>query len=968
MGLRILTFNWHEVYITLLSKTGHDFDVVQKWKGGRFGWMTEFRPVPQNCRLITEDEAKAKLASSEYDRIICHNMEDLIFTLSYKIPKIFIFHNKLTTEIGLGGNTIDRAEYLKQVKRLFSTSGSLLPVFISESKRTDWGLDGEIIMPGIDADEYGGWTGQEKRVLRIGNLLKERDLMLGYTRQEQILGDLPSTVLGLNPSITGSFIPQSWDALKSFMRTHKVYLNTCVHPYEDGYNLALLETMATGMPVVSIDNPTSPIVNGINGYISADNASLHENVRLLFDDHELAGKLGKAARETVQDKFPITKFIASWEDAISSSVEKAQAYAPRYKDNGKHELKILMSYTSNPQTTAAYLEKALRKFNSVVTYGPKLSDDVLKAWDLELIKDRIKDHDISYKGSDAAEVLNHLPEGWHPDIFLWVESGVWFPLDNLESMPCVKVCYLIDTHLNLETHLNVARQFDMVFLAQRAYIPRFLQEGFTNVFWLPLGCDIEMHGKRPAEKMYEIGFVGSLNNENRIRLLNLLSQNFPVHYERAFLERMAEVFSESKIVFNNCVKDDLNMRVFEGLCSGSMLLTDEARGSGLKEMFTDKKHLVIYRNDEEMIKLAKYYLENEKEREEIALNGMNEALAKHTYDHRAQELIKKIADNARKIIRVDRNTKVVTLPEAESKPADYYSQPRHEILALVPKSAKKILDLGCGEGVLGEALLKQGAEKVVGIEINPEVCEAARKRLTDAICGDLESVTLPYADGYFDCIIMGDVLEHCREPLKVLKKFSHYLNDCGRIVASIPNVRYWAVVALLASGRWEYQDAGILDRTHLRFFTKKEMEILFKDAELEITLMAPNLDHAYNNMPKGRLSGLRFGKMTVDDLSEEDVKEFFAIQYLIRAKKSVCDAAMLSLSLQSDLTDTEKKQALDDYLTAHPGDLSMLFKHAEICYKTGQYEEALQSIEKVIIFDPGMEGAIELRNRIVEAG
>ncbi|MDX9714333.1 MAG: glycosyltransferase [Dissulfurispiraceae bacterium] len=969
MGLRVLTFNWHEAYITLLAKTGHEFDVVQKWKGGRFGWMTEFRPVPQNCRLITEDEAKAKLADSEYDRVICHNVEDLVFTLSFKIPKVYVFHNKLTTEIGLGGNAVDRNDYLVNIKKLFAASAPVLPIFISESKRSDWGLDGEIIMPGIDPAEYGGWSGSEKKVLRIGNLLKERDLMLGFNKQEQILRGIPSTILGLNPTIPESTIPDSWESLKAYMKAHRVYLNTCVHPYEDGYNLALLETMATGMPVVSIANPTSPIVDSVNGFISDDYDYLHEKVQQFMKDHEFASNIGSNAVETVREKFPIDKFIASWNDALSFTVRTAHHYSSKYSEQAKIKLKILMSYTSNPQTTAAYLEKALRKFNSVITYGPKLSDDVLKAWDLELIKERIKDHDIPYKGSDTAEVLKHLPEDWHPDIFLWVESGVWFPMENLESLPCVKACYLIDTHLNLETHLKIARPFDFVFLAQRAYIPRFIQEGYKNVYWLPLGCDVDMHGKRSDTKKYEIGFVGSLNNENRIRLLDILSQNLTVHYERAFLERMSEVFSESKIVFNNCVKDDLNMRVFEALCSGSMLLTDEARGSGLTEMFTDKKHLVIYRNDEEMLEFAKYYLENDKEREDIAAAGMQEVLAKHTYDHRALELVKKIAANAHKIIQNESESKMMSLSDIEKKPLDYYSQPREEVITLVPESARKILDIGCGEGVLGEALLSQGAEEVVGVEINSNACDVARKKLTDVICGDIENINLPYAAGYFDCIIMADVIEHCREPLKVLQKLSHYLNDCGRIVASIPNVRYWGICfRLISEGRWEYEDSGILDKTHLRFFTKKEIEILFSQVDFEIEAITANMDPRYKNIPKQDLTDFRFGNLIVENVSEEDIKDLFSVQYILRAKKSVCDSVMLSVSLQSEMSDTEKKLALDEYLTVHPGDLSMLFKHAEICYKTGLYEEALESIEKVIIFDPDMKGAMELRNKIVDAG
>jgi hypothetical protein len=169
--MKILTFNWHEGYIHLLAKTGHQFDVVQKLKGGIFGWIHEFRPVPPNCRLISEDEAKDNLKLGYYDRIICHNINDLLFVHEFPVPKVLIFHNKLSCEIALGGNTINKEEYLRQVHQLFDATENLTLVFISKAKRDDWGLDGEIILPGIDIFEYGGYTGHMQKVLRVGIIL-----------------------------------------------------------------------------------------------------------------------------------------------------------------------------------------------------------------------------------------------------------------------------------------------------------------------------------------------------------------------------------------------------------------------------------------------------------------------------------------------------------------------------------------------------------------------------------------------------------------------------------------------------------------------------------------------------------------------------------------------------------------------------------------------------------------------------
>ncbi len=312
MSLRILTFNWHESYIHLLAKTGYDFDVVEKEKAGIRGWIRAIRPVPANCRLVTESEARAKLNAGTYDRIIAHNVGDLLFVQEVETPKVLVFHNKLSTEIALGKDPVDKSEYLERVSRLFAETRNLSLVFISHEKMQDWGFLGEIILPGVDSDDYGTYSGEEERVLRVGNGLRERDVMLGYSVQERVTRGLPSTILGLNPLIPHAYVPKDWDEYRAFLRGHRVYLNTTLEPYEDGYNLAMLEAMATGMPVVSTDNSTSPIEDGVSGYLSKDEAVLRARLETLLKDRRLASSIGKRARERVLDRFPIRKFLDRW--------------------------------------------------------------------------------------------------------------------------------------------------------------------------------------------------------------------------------------------------------------------------------------------------------------------------------------------------------------------------------------------------------------------------------------------------------------------------------------------------------------------------------------------------------------------------------------------------------------------------------------------------------------------------------
>jgi spore maturation protein CgeB len=109
-----------------------------------------------------------------------------------------------------------------------------------------------------------------------------------------------------------------------------------------------------------------------------------------------------------------------------------------------------------------------------------------------------------------------------------------------------------------------------------------------------------------------------------------------LHYEN-----MAKVYSISKIGFNKSINKDLNMRIFEIMSCGTMLLTDKIN-NGMNDLFVNKKHLVMYENEEELNELVQCYLENEEEREKIAREGQKEVHAKHTYEHRAKQILKTV--------------------------------------------------------------------------------------------------------------------------------------------------------------------------------------------------------------------------------------------------------------------------------------------------------------------------------------
>lgn len=215
----------------------------------------------------------------------------------------------------------------------------------------------------------------------------------------------------------------------------------------------------------------------------------------------------------------------------------------------------------------------------------------------------------------------------------------------------------------------------------------------------------------------------------------------------------------------------------------------------------------------------------------------------------------------------------------------YFQNPRLALLALIPKGALTILDVGCGIGALGKAFKEEDSRRVVvGVEIVPEIAEIAARCLDKVIVGDIEQIiddpTGPLGGTKFDVVIFGDVLEHLVDPWNVLKATSRVLNDNGCVVASIPNVRHISVIYnLLVRGDWKYVDAGFLDKGHLRFFTSKTVKSLFGEAGFCIEVLLPKID----NSRRYRLGSLLLSLVLMDPKARQ---EFVTAQYLVRARKT----------------------------------------------------------------------------------
>jgi len=206
----------------------------------------------------------------------------------------------------------------------------------------------------------------------------------------------------------------------------------------------------------------------------------------------------------------------------------------------------------------------------------------------------------------------------------------------------------------------------------------------------------------------------------------------------------------------------------------------------------------------------------------------------------------------------------------------YFEHARKEIQTLLPAFSEKVLDVGCGTGATLAWIKSIGrCSATFGVELSEEAASQAKGTVDHLMIGSIEEDDFAFADEKFDLILLLDVLEHLIDPWRVIRELvDSNLRVGGIVVASVPNIRFYGSFApLVFKGQWEYADTGVLDRTHLRFFTKKSAQALISGAGLNIEAV---LSNPVDFSRKQRLANL----MTLNAFHD-----FLTQQYLIQAVK-----------------------------------------------------------------------------------
>ncbi|MEP7205581.1 MAG: class I SAM-dependent methyltransferase [Casimicrobiaceae bacterium] len=219
----------------------------------------------------------------------------------------------------------------------------------------------------------------------------------------------------------------------------------------------------------------------------------------------------------------------------------------------------------------------------------------------------------------------------------------------------------------------------------------------------------------------------------------------------------------------------------------------------------------------------------------------------------------------------------------------YHQTARAEIASFFSEPPGVVLDIGCGGGGTGKLLkTKFPGTRVIGIELNAQAAQHAREVLDDVICERIEDVRLAdhVGDVQIDTVLLLDVLEHLYDPWRALLRVHEWLAPGTRVLASVPNVRNLGTLDALAGGRWDYDVNGVLDVTHLRFFTRATLRELFEQTGFEVVALEPLLQvAALDRLVLGRgPSRLTTANLTIGYRSRADLEDLYALQYVVDAR------------------------------------------------------------------------------------
>jgi glycosyltransferase involved in cell wall biosynthesis len=317
---RLLVFDCHEAWVHQLRVLPQPMDVVVGLKGRHTdGWDIAMRPVPPNARIVRLEDVIA--AAPSYYCIVAHNLTDLLDVKTLPGPRLLVIHQTLEGMMREQRSVTPPEEFRAAVARYIALTRTHV-VAVSGLKGRSWGFDEDVVPFSADPADYPAYLGDVPRGLRIANDIRAKANTLMWDFHERAFEGIPITLLGRNEDMPGVKPARDWTELKQVLSHHRFFVHTASPELEDGYNMATLEAMAAGLPVLGNRHPTSPIENGVSGFLSDDPAELRACAQRLLEDQQLAHHMGQEARKALLRTFPVERFRSGFLASIEHARRK----------------------------------------------------------------------------------------------------------------------------------------------------------------------------------------------------------------------------------------------------------------------------------------------------------------------------------------------------------------------------------------------------------------------------------------------------------------------------------------------------------------------------------------------------------------------------------------------------------------------------------------------------------------------
>ena len=334
---RLLVFNCHEAWVYQLSVLGYELDIIVGLKNQyKKSWDEQMRPIPPGSRLISLREALQ--SETTYYCIITHNITDLLDIKARNEPRLMVIHSTIEGRLLEEKSDIEPEKMKGTLHKYISLIGGYV-VAVSELKGKSWGFTenvpesdkerlgypADIVPFCADPDDYLPYSGHKACGLRICNFIESRKKILLWDFHKQSFDGLPVKLVGYNPNMSGVTAANNWDELKEILQSHRFYIHTAEPRFEDGYNMATIEAMAAGLPVLGNRHPCSPINHGVSGFLSDNPNQLRKYAQMLLEDRDLAIKMGREGQKTVCEHFSKERFKRGFLQSIETAHRKSKA-------------------------------------------------------------------------------------------------------------------------------------------------------------------------------------------------------------------------------------------------------------------------------------------------------------------------------------------------------------------------------------------------------------------------------------------------------------------------------------------------------------------------------------------------------------------------------------------------------------------------------------------------------------------